>query len=410
MSRHDDQRLDGGALLQGVTVLELGQVISGTVAGVLLADMGADVIKVEPLHGDANRNPGVAPVGDQSAIHLALNRNKRSLAVNLKTPEGLDLLYCLVDDADVVIDNFRPGVMARLGIDHARLVERNGTIVTSSVTGFGEYGPARDRPAFDLVVQAMSGHLHITGEADGPPARVGVPLADLAGGLFVCISVLASLVGRERHGIGMHSDVAMLDSLVSLLGYDALLHLNTGAPVTRHGTRHAHLVPWQAFETLDGYVVVAAREDKFWRSLCDVVDRPDLKDDPRTATNRARVQHRGLVGAVLETAFARRTTSEWMEMLDRGDIPAAPVHDLDGVFDDPQVLARGMVRSYDHPTLGPIRYTPSPIKFSGWDAEQGPAPALGEHTEEILRNRLGLDDETIARLAAQSVVLTPAAV
>jgi crotonobetainyl-CoA:carnitine CoA-transferase CaiB-like acyl-CoA transferase len=405
----DDGVADGsgeGALLEGVTVLELGQVISGTLAGVLLADMGADVIKIEPLKGDANRNAGVAPVGDESAIHLAMNRNKRSVAVNLKTPEGLELLYRLVERADVVIDNFRPGVMARLGIDHARLAEHNPRIVTSTVTGFGEYGPAKDRPAFDLVVQAMSGHLHITGDPGGPPSRVGVPLADLAGGLFVCISVLASLVGRDLHGRGGHSDVAMLDSLVSLLGYDALLHLNTAGSVGRHGTRHAHLVPWQALETSDGYVVIAAREEKFWQALCDAIDRPELKDDPRTSTNRARVEHRGLVDAVLEEAFVHRTTAEWMELLDAHDIPAAPVHDLDGVFADPQVVAREMVQTYQHPTLGDVRYTPSPTKFDGWQAPRGAAPSLGEHTADVLRDRLGLDDEAIADLAQRSVIRT----
>jgi CoA:oxalate CoA-transferase len=176
--------------------------------------------------------------------------------------------------------------------------------------------------------------------------------------------------------------------------------------VGRHGTRHAHLVPWQALETSDGYVVIAAREEKFWQALCDAIDRPELKDDPRTSTNRARVEHRGLVDAVLEEAFVHRTTAEWMELLDAHDIPAAPVHDLDGVFADPQVVAREMVQTYQHPTLGDVRYTPSPTKFDGWQAPRGAAPSLGEHTADVLRDRLGLDDEAIADLAQRSVIRT----
>jgi crotonobetainyl-CoA:carnitine CoA-transferase CaiB-like acyl-CoA transferase len=393
-----------GEMLAGVTVLELGQVIAGTYAGLLLADMGAEVIKIEPLTGDANRNPGIAPLGGESTIHLFMNRNKKSVALNLKDPEGLELFYRLVEQADVVIDNFRPGVMARLGIDHEKLKQRNPGIVTSSVTGFGEYGPAKDRPAFDLVIQAIAGHLHITGDPDGAPARVGVPLADLAGGLFACISVLGSLCGRLLHGTGSHSDVGMLDSLVSMLGYDGLDYLNSGRPVTRHGTAHAHLVPWQAFQVADGYIVVAAREDKFWRRLADAIGEPDLKDDSRTATNNARLANREFVTAVLEKHFATRTKREWVELLARFDIPAAPVNDLEEVFADPQVQARGLVRSYRHPALGDVRYPASPMQFDSWVFPNAAAPDLGEHSATVLRTRLGIDDKVLADLADRKVV------
>ena len=393
-----------GEMLSGVTVLELGQVIAGTYAGLLLADMGAEVIKIEPLTGDANRNPGIAPLRGESTIHLFMNRNKKSVALNLKDPTGLELFYRLVEQADVVIDNFRPGVMQRLGIDHEALKKRNPGIVTSSVTGFGEYGPAKDRPAFDLVIQAIAGHLDITGDPDGAPARVGVPLADLAGGLFACISVLGSLCGRLLHGTGSHSDVGMLDSLVSMLGYDALDHLNSGRPVTRHGTAHAHLVPWQAFPVADGYIVVAAREDKFWQRLCDAIDRPDLKDDPRTSTNKARVANREFVTTVLETSFAGRTKGEWVGLLDSYDIPAAPVNDMAEVFADPQVRARGLVRSYNHPVLGDVRYPATPMQFDSWVSPNAAAPALGEHTASILQTRLQLDDRAVADLADRLVI------
>lgn len=391
-------------MLTGITVLELGQVIAGTYGGAILAELGAEVIKIEPLRGDTARNPTIAPLEDESAIHLFMNRGKKSVAIDLKTEEGKDLFLRLVDQADVVIDNFRPGVMARLGIDHDTLAQRKADIITTSVTGFGEYGPARDKAAFDLVVQAYSGHMDITGDPDGPPARVGIPIADISGGIFCCISVLTSLVGRERGGGGGHADVAMLDALVSMLSYDALDHLNTGKPVTRHGTAHAHMVPWQAFETTDGYVVVAARDEKFWRNLCAAIGRPDLVDDPRSRDNAARVANREFVVGVLAEEFRTRSQKEWVTILDEHDIPSAPVNDMGQVFEDPQIQAREMVRTYDHPVLGEIRYPPSPVKFSQWEMPSRPAPMLGEHTRAVLSYRLGLSDAEIDALCAASVV------
>ncbi|HSK07701.1 MAG TPA: CoA transferase, partial [Acidimicrobiia bacterium] len=305
---------------------------------------------------------------------------------------------------DVVIDNFRPGVMARLGIDHESLNKRNPDLITSAVTGFGEYGPAKDKSAFDLVVQAYSGHVDITGPADGDPARVGIPIADIGGGIYSCISVLAALVGRELHGNGRHADVAMLDTLVSLLSYDALDHLNSGRKLTRLGTAHAHMVPWQAFKTSDGYVVVAARDEKFWQNLCDAIDRPDLKDDPRSSDNSRRVANREYVVGVLSEVFLTRSNAEWLAVLDEYDIPNAPVNDIEQVFTDPQVVARGMIGVYQHPTLGEIRYPPSPIKFSEWESPNLPAPMLGQHTIEVLTGRLGLDEAEVRRLADDGVV------
>jgi crotonobetainyl-CoA:carnitine CoA-transferase CaiB-like acyl-CoA transferase len=391
-------------MLNGITVLELGQVIAGNFGGVILADLGAEVIKIEPKTGDTARNATIAPLYDESAIHLFMNRGKKSVVLDLKDPRGLDMFYRLVEQADVVIDNFRPGVMARLGIDHDSLKKRNPDIITSSVTGFGEYGPAKDKAAFDLVVQAYSGHVDITGPADGDPARVGIPIADIAGGIYSCISVLAALVGRELHGNGQHADVAMLDTLVSLLSYDALDHLNSGRKLTRLGTAHAHMVPWQAFRTSDGYVVVAARDEKFWQNLCDAIERPDLKDDPRSANNSQRVANRDYVVGVMSEVFRTRTNSEWLSVLDRYDIPNAPVNDMEQVFTDPQVVARGMIGVYQHATLGDIRYPPSPIKFSEWQSPNLPAPMLGQHTMEVLNGRLGIEETEVESLAEEGVV------
>jgi crotonobetainyl-CoA:carnitine CoA-transferase CaiB-like acyl-CoA transferase len=391
-------------MLTGVTVIELGQVIAGTYGGAILAELGAEVIKVEPTGGDTARNPKIAPLRGESAIHLFMNRGKKSVAIDLKTPEGLDVFYRLVEEADVVVDNFRPGVMKRLGIDHETLQQRNPDIITVSVTGFGETGPLKDKAAFDLVVQAFSGHMDITGDPDGPPARVGIPLADIAGGIFSCISVLAALAERGIGGHGRHADVSMLDSLVSMLSYDALDHLNSGKAVTRQGTAHAHMVPWQAFETSDGYVVVAARDEKFWRNLCGALGRPELTDDPRFANNAMRVANRDEIVPILTEAFKTKPKAEWARILDEHDIPAAPVNDVGEVFTHPQVVARDMVQTYEHPTLGPISYPPSPVKFSDWSMPTKPAPMLGQHSRRVLEQRLGMDPEEVARLIEAGVI------
>lgn len=392
-------------LLSGVTILELGQVIAGNFGGVILADLGAEVIKIEPHSGDTARNATIAPLHDESAIHLFMNRGKKSVVLDLKDQRGLDIFYSLVAQADVVIDNFRPGVMARLGIDHVALKEHNPEVITVSVTGFGEYGPARDKSAFDLVVQAYAGHVDITGPADGDPARVGIPIADISGGIYSCIAVLAALVGRERHDEGRHADVAMLDSLVSMLSYDAVDYLNSGRKLTRLGTAHAHIVPWQAFQTSDGYVVVAARDEKFWHNLCNAIERPDLIDDPLTSDNTARLSNRDYVVPILAEVFSSKANTEWLAILDEFDVPNAPVNDIGEVFDDPQVQARGMIQTYDHPTLGEIRYPPSPVKFSDWESPNESAPMLGQHTVEVLTQRLSLGESEVRNLAEEGVVM-----
>ncbi|MBK5267666.1 MAG: CoA transferase [Acidimicrobiia bacterium] len=392
-------------MLDGIMILELGQVIAGNFAGVILADLGAEIIKIEPQWGDTARNAKIAPLGDESAIHLFMNRGKKSVVMDMKSERGRQIFYDLVKQADVVIDNFRPGVMARLGIDHDTLKQLNEDIITVSVTGFGETGPLKDKAAFDLVVQAYSGHMDITGDPDGPPARMGAPMADISGGIYACISILAALVGRERNGTGQHVDVAMLDSLIHLLSYDALDHLTTGKEVGRHGSAHAHMVPWQAFATLDGYVVVAARDEKFWINLCDAIDRPDLKTDPRTADNAARVANRAEVVPILDAVFRTKTKAEWIEILDRYDIPSAPVNSLGDVFSDEHVRSRGMVQIYEHPTLGPISFSPSPMKFSDWTFPNESAPMLGEQTFEVLKERLGYADADLETLEADGVVV-----
>ncbi len=392
------------AMLDGITILELGGVIAGNFGGIILADLGAEVIKIEPKTGDTARNPKIAPYQDHSAIHLFMNRGKKSVVLDLKSDEGLQILYRLVGQADVVVDNFRPGVLTRLGIDHAKLKEINPKIITVSITGFGETGPQKDKAAFDLVIQAYSGHMSITGDPDSSPARAGVPLADMSGGIYACISILAALVGRELHGQGMHADVSMLDSMVHLLAYDALDYLTAGNPASRHGSAHAHMVPWQAFPASDGHVVVAARDEKFWLNLCDAIGREDLKTDERSANNAARVANRSWLVPQLEAAFRDKTQAEWVAILDEFDIPSAPVNTFESLFADPHIDERGMIRSYDHPTLGEVRYQPSPMKLSDWEFPNRHAPMLGEHTLEVLTGRLDYTFDRVRELAAAGVV------
>ena len=393
-------------MLSGVTILELGMVIAGNFGGVILADLGAEIIKIEPTRGDTARNNKIAPLGNESAIHLFMNRGKKSVVLDLKSDEGREIFYSLVEQADVVIDNFRPGVMARLGIDHDTLKQRNAKIITVTITGFGETGPLKDKAAFDLVVQAYSGHMDITGEADGPPARMGAPMADISGGIYGCISILGALVGRELHGNGQHADVAMLDSLLHLLSYDALDYLTSGKQVTRHGSAHAHMVPWQAFEASDGFLVVAARDEKFWINLCDAIDRPDLKTDPLTANNATRVANRAEVVPMLEEVFRTKPKAEWIQILGKYDIPSATVNSLAEVFEDEHTQSRGMVETYEHPTEGPIRYSPSPMKFSEWDFPNESAPMLGQHTRQVLADRLGYGDDQLDALLADGIAMS----
>ncbi|MFT7476118.1 MAG: crotonobetainyl-CoA:carnitine CoA-transferase CaiB-like acyl-CoA transferase [Verrucomicrobiales bacterium] len=391
-------------MLEGITIIELGGVIAGNFGQVILADLGAEIIKIEPKTGDTARNASMAGIDGESAIHLFMNRGKKSVSLDLKTAEGLEILHRLVEQADVVIDNFRPGVLARLGVDHATLKAIKPDIITVSITGFGETGPLKDKPAFDLVIQAYSGHMSITGEADGPPARVGAPLADMSGAIYGCISILAALVGRGLHGTGAHADVAMLDSMVHLLAYDALSYLTKGAQPQRHGSAHAHIVPWQALQCSDGFVVVAARDEKFFQNLCDAIDRPDLKTDERTASNTARLVHRDWLAPQLEEAFLQKTQAEWLQILNDCDVPSAPVNTFDSLFADPQMHAREMIQHYEHPTIGDVSYQPSPMKIDGYSFPNEHAPMLGEHTAMILMERLGYTAERVDELDAAGVV------
>ena len=394
-----------GLPLAGVRILELGQIIAGTYGGQVLSDLGAEVIKIEAPEGDLGRNPSVAPYRGTSGLFLTFNRNKKSVVINLKTEAGRALFYDLVKICDVVVDNFRPGVLERLKIDYATLAAINPRLIHCSVTGFGPSGAYANYPALDLVIQAISGHMAVTGEAGRPPARIGIPLGDLSGGIFACKGILAALFDRERTGRGRLIEVSMFDTMLHLLTYMGTMWLTNGELPQPPGSGHDYTVPWQAFATQDGYIVVATREDVFWRKLCEVIGEPSFGSDPRFATNAMRVKHKAELVPKLEDIFRAKSTAAWMQMLRAAQVPAAPVNHFDRAFAEPPVAEREMIVEYDHPQVGKVRMPGNPIKMSGVTATPStPAPLLGEHTDAVLAELLGLAPERIDTLRRDGAI------
>ena len=391
--------------LEGVRVLELGQIIAGTYGSQVLSDLGAEVIKIETPEGDLGRIPSVAPYRGLSGLFLTFNRNKQSIVINLKNTDGCKLFYDLVKVSDVVIDNFRPGVLERLAIDYPILSKINPRIIQCSVTGFGGSGEYKDYPALDLNIQAISGHMAITGEPGRPPVRVGVPLADISGGIYASKGILAALYEREHTGKGRRIEISMFDTMLHLLTYIGTMWLTNGEVPKPPGSAHDYSVPWQAFATSDGYVVVATRQENFWKKLCAVLEHADLADDPLFADNATRVKNRKVVIPRLEEIFRTRTAVDWLKRLRNAGVPAAPVNNVDAAFAEPPVAEREMIVEYDHPQVGKVRLPGNPIKMDGMgETISNPAPMLGEHTDAILKSLLHLSAQEIAALRASGAV------
>ena len=391
--------------LDGVRILELGQIIAGTYGSQLLSDLGAEVIKIESPEGDLGRIPSVGPYKGLSALFLTFNRNKKSIVIDLKNEAGRKVFYDLAKMADVVIDNFRPGVLDRLKIDYATLSKLNPRLIQCSVTGFGAQGEYKDYPALDLVIQAISGHMAITGEPGRPPARVGIPLADLSGGFFSAQGILAALYDRERTGKGRQVELSMFDGMLNLLSYIGTIWLTKGELPMPQGSAHEYSVPWQAFEANDGYLVIATRQEIFWQKLCQAIGAPELADDPRYRTNPDRLENRATLVPTLETIFRTRSAADWLAVLRAAEVPAAPVNNLDHAFAEPPVAEREMIVEYDHPEVGKVRLPGNPIKMSGMGATiSKPAPRVGEHTDKVLDELLRLSADEIASLRKSGAV------
>ncbi len=399
------------AALAHLRVLELSRVLAGPWAGQVLADLGAEVVKVErPGTGDETRGwgppwlPGAEGAERESAYFASTNRGKRSVTIDLSRPEGQALVRRLAARADALIENHKVGTLARWGLGYDDLAAVNPALVYCSISGFGQAGPYRDRPGYDFLVQAMGGLMSVTGEPGGPPLKVGVAVTDLLTGMYAATAVLAALAERERSGRGQHVDLALLDVQVAALANQAESFLVTGRAPGRLGNAHPSIVPYQAFRTRDGHVVVAVGNDGQFARLAAVVGRPELASDARFATNGARVEHRGALVGILSDVLAARATDEWVRALDAADVPAGPINDLAQVFDDPQVRHRGL--RVDVPRAGGDRVpvVASPIRLSRTPVRHGAPPRLGEHTREVLVELLGMRDAEVDALRAAGVV------
>lgn len=376
-----------GAPLEGVRILDLTHMLSGPYASMLLGDLGADVVKVEsPDRPDRARSVPPWRVGDQSAYYLSLNRNKRSVTLDLKKPADLEQFLGLVRTADVVFENFRPGVAHRLGIDRATLEAYNPQVIVCSLSGFGQSGPWRDRPAYDYLVQALAGTMSLTGDPSGPPTKYGVSIVDHVGGLFAVIGILSAIVSRQHGGGNRVVDVSLFDSHVSLLSYLAGWQLNCGAVPTRQpSSAHPTLVPSQVFETADGYLVIMILADHFWRPMCNALGMPKLAEDPRFIDATQRLTHRDELVPILEERIREESTQHWVDALVEAGVPSAPVQSVPEVLDSEQVRAREMVLDLHHPHYGSYQAIANPLNFPGsGPLPARPAPLLGEHTDELL--------------------------
>ena len=394
-----------GGPLAGVTVLDLTRVLSGPYCTMLLADMGARVVKIEqPGRGDDTRGWGPPFVAGESSYFLSINRNKESVTLDFKSAGGRGVLDRLIARADVIVENFRPGTLARQRLDYAALSTSHPRLIYVSLSGYGHTGPRSAEPGYDAVLQGEGGLMSITGPSDGPAYRLGVAVADIVTGMFAAQGVLLALLARARTGRGQHVDVAMLDSVTALLTYQAGIVFATGASPGRMGNRHPSIAPYDTFETADGPLVLAVGNDEQWRRFCAVAGLDSLSDDPRFAANAGRVRNYPVLEPFLRTALARDTRANWTSRLMAAGVPSGPVRSVDEVLADAQLAARGMIERLTHATAGEIALLGVPVKLSDTPGGVRTAPpVLGEHTDAVL-HEIGLTDAEISTLREQRVV------
>jgi len=395
---------DSIAPLAGVKILDLSRVLAGPFASMILADLGAEVIKIEEIgRGDGTRT--IPPfVNGESHYFLAINRNKQSVAVDMKKPEGRDLILKMAAHADVVLENFRAGVMDRLGLSVEALHKVNPRLVICSISGFGQTGPMRETASFDLVTQAMSGVMSINGETDGPPTKMGIPMGDVGGGMWAAIGILAALQKRNATGRGSRIDLSLLEGMMGLLGYLAELYLVTGESPGRVGSNHHSIVPYGRYPAMDGDLVIALHVGSFWRKFCGAVGREDMIEDPRFRTTAERQSNRAELERQVIEVLGTRPVKEWCEIFTKWDIPHGQVCTVGEAVEQEVIRERGLVRTVEHARAGSVRLLGSPLLFDGFDASQyKPSPLLGEHTRSVLAG-LGLSDADIDNLVRDEVV------
>jgi crotonobetainyl-CoA:carnitine CoA-transferase CaiB-like acyl-CoA transferase len=403
--------------LSHIRVLDLSRVLAAPWTGQNLADLGAEVIKIErPLKGDDSRAYGPPWLKDpngretkESAYFAAANRGKKSITLDLSKPEGQDIVRSLAARSDVLLENYKYGDLARYRLGYDDLKAINPRLIYCSVTGFGQTGPYRERPGYDFMIQGMGGLMSITGERDdlpgGGPQRAGVPVVDIMTGMYATIAVCAAIAHRAETGIGQHLDLALLDTQIAFLANQAMNYLATGEVPGRLGNAHPNIVPYQTFKTADGDIILACGNDNLFNKFCELAGCQHLAKDERFATNGKRVENRAALTPLLAEVFAKRTTRDWVDALEAAGVPNGPINNLRQVFEEPQVIARGVKIELDHPTAGRVPLVASPMRFSATPLEyKRPPPTLGQHTDEILREILGMDASAIAKLRETKIV------
>ena len=375
-----------GLPLDGVRVVDLTRVMVGPYCTMMLGDLGADVVKIEiPGRGDDTRHWGPPFVDTESVYYLSVNRNKRSVALDLKRESAKEALWRLLEGADVLVENFSPGTLDRLGFGYDVVRARNPEIVYAAISGFGQSGPDYQRTAYDLIVQGISGMMSITGHPGGPPTRLGVPIADIGGGMFAAYAIVAALFDRERTGEGSYVDVSMLGGQVAMLTYQAGLYLSTGTTPGQLGNAHPMIAPYDTFKTADGYVNIAVGNAALWERFCTALDLPDLLDDERFATNADRSTRREALYALLQPRIDALTTDEIVRRLDAASVPCGPIHDVAEAMDDGQTRAQDLIMEVEHPRIGALQLSGAPYHFDGEAVHARAAPPLlGQHTREVL--------------------------
>lgn len=401
----DSPHTDSAGPLEGIVVIDLTRVLSGPYATMLLGDLGATVIKIEhPIGGDTTRHSAPFKNG-QSHYFLSINRNKKSVGLDISKPRGQEILRSLCERADVLIENFRPDAMKRFGLDYESLSLLAPNLIYCSISGFGQSGPLRNRLAYDVITQAMSGVLSTNGEPNGAPVRLSIPIGDLNGGLLAVIGILASLAGRNKAQKARFVDISLHDGLISALGYMATHYDISGSEPQRTGSRHSSIVPYGTYRTRDGWVALAIFTTPFWKNFCTAINRDDLATDPRFSNTVGRMKNRLQLEPIVETIIAQRSTDEWEKLLSEFGVPASPILSIPEALEHEHTSARGMFRSISHRSYGSVRIPGQPLRLGGERADSPlPPPLLGEHTREVLREMLQIGEEELSQLEEHGVI------